>query len=481
MQSKVVTSAAEAIRVVQPGMAIMVGGFAPLLSWPNTLLHALADHSAGELTVIANTVGHTEWSPQILAERKLIRRYIASFGGKISMRTPLEEQILAGEVAFEVVPQGTLAERIRAAGAGIAGFYTLTGAGTVVETPEKAPRLFNGRMHIFERALGADVALLHATVADEIGNCVLEGTTKNLQTAMATAAKRVLVEAERIVPTGALDPMRIDLPGIFVDTVVPDTAPHDVIRAAALATRRNTALPNEASAEGRQGISREQMALRAALLIAGYRYVNLGIGIPTLVARRLQEIGSPVFLHSESGLLGYRSSSDFEQRNSNYFDAASEPVALLPGSATFDSATAFTMARGGHLDAVVLGGYQVSQHGDLANWDRAGTRPGMIGGAMDLVAGGVPVIVVMEHTTKEGKPRLRDQCDMLLTGRRCVTTVVTNLAVIDITPQGFALREVAPGVTVDEVRAVTAAPVAVPDSVPVMALDAGPPAPTERL
>ena len=139
------------------------------------------------------------------------------------------------------------------------------------------------------------------------------------------------------------------------------------------------------------------------------------------------------------------------------------------------------MARGGHLDAVVLGGYQVSQHGDLANWDRAGTRPGMIGGAMDLVAGGVPVIVVMEHTTKEGKPRLRDQCDMLLTGRRCVTTVVTNLAVIDITPQGFALREVAPGVTVDEVRAVTAAPVAVPDSVPVMALDAGPPAPTERL
>ncbi len=140
----------------------------------------------------------------------------------------------------------------------------------------------------------------------------------------------------------------------------------------------------------------------------------------------------------------------------------------VSGSSTFDSVTAFSMARGPHLDAVVLGGYQVAENGVLANWKVPGPKPGGMGGAMDLVAGGAPVIVVMEHTTVRGEPRLVSRCDYPLTGLGCVTTVVTNLALIDVTSEGFALRELAPGVSVEAVRAATACAIAIPDDPPPM-------------
>ena len=359
-----------------------------------------------------------------------------------------------------MVPQGTFIERIRAAGAGLAAFYTPTGIGTVVETPAKEVAEFDGRRYLLETALSADVALLRATVADAFGNCIFEGTTRNFQPAMATAAAHVIVEAERIVPVGALSPDEIHLPGLFVDAVAAAEIPLSTVKAAEIARARDP-LKSDAAAAGLRGIPRDLMALRAARMLAAYRYVNLGVGIPTLVGNWLEEIGADVVLHAEDGILGYHAVTELEGWNPHYFDASSRPIAPSRGAACFDSVRAFAMARGGHLDAVALGGYEVSQHGDLANWSRPGVGADRIGGAR--------VFVLMEHTTKDGRSRLVEECTLPLTGRRCVSTLITNLAVIEVTPDGFALRELAPGVTVEDVVAATAAPLQAPPNPPTMA------------
>ena len=470
VKSKVVESAREAVAAVQPGAAVMVGGFAPMAAWPSTLLRALAEHGAGGLTIIANAVGYGPYSPQVLAERGLVTRFIGSFGGHTGIATAMEQQILAGEVAYEIVPQGTLVERIRAAGAGIAGFYTPTGVGTVIQSPDKEVREFGGRPHLFERALPADAALLRADVADAAGNCRFDGTTRNFQPAMASAAATVIVQAERLVAAGELDPEEVHLPGIFVDAVVRAEIPRAEIVAEELARGRD---PLKDAARGAvvRGIPRDLMALRVARMIADYRYVNLGVGAPTLVGRHLQEIGAQAALHAQNGILGFRGLEDVEGWNPSYFDASSLPIAPLPGAALFDSVAAFAMARGGHLDAVVLGAYEVSRRGDLANWSRPGVGAGRIGGAMDLLAGGGEVIALLEHTTRDGRPRIVEECSLPLTGRRCVSTIVTNLALIGVTADGLVLREIAPGVSPAEVAAATGCPIAIPDDPPPMAFD----------
>ncbi|MBM3140607.1 MAG: 3-oxoacid CoA-transferase subunit A [Chloroflexi bacterium] len=479
--SKLVGSAAEALGDVRPGMSVMVGGFAVIHGWPNTLLRALAGRGAGDLTVIANNLGFGAHSPQVLAERRLVAKFVGSFAGFVGRPTPSEQQILAGEMACELVPQGTFVERIRAGGAGIAAFYTPTGIGTVAEKPEKERRDFGGRPHLLETALRADLALLRAQVADAAGNVAFEGAQRNFQAAMATAADRVVVEVERVVPVGELAPDAIHLPGIFVDAVVREEIPRAEVMAEVMALGRDPTRGGGRAAAGgaapaarapQPGVTRELMALRAARLIAerGYRYVNLGIGLPTLVGEWLDKVGSHAVLQAENGLLGYVSTTDLEAWDPNYYNAGGQPVAPLPGSATFDSALAFTMARGGHLDAVVLGAFQVSARGDLANWKLPGVGAGGIGGAMDLIAGGSPVIAVMEHTTRDGEPRLVEACTYPLTGLRCVTTIVTNMAVIEVGAGGLVLREVAPGVTPAEVVAATGCALAVPEGVREMEL-----------
>ena len=466
--TKVAASAAEAIAAVGPGMAIMVGGFSTTVSWPNTLLAALAEHGAGDLTIICNSVSKGAFTPQQLAERGLVKKFIGSGAGQPHVRTPFEEAILSGAIELEIVPQGTFVERIRAAGAGIAGFFTPTGVDTEV-AEGKEQRDFQGRPYLFERALPADFALLRVHTADEAGNCCFQGTLRNFQVAMATAAKTVVVEADEIVPAGELDPEAIHLPGIFVDSVVRHDIPRDQLLAEAWGYRKD---PTEApTMEGEvRGLTREQMGLRVARMVADYEYVNLGVGLPTLVARCLEELDAPVMLQGENGILGYRGLTDRARWQPHLFDAGSLPMELIPGSCLFDSVSSFAMARGGHLDAVVLGGYEVSAAGDLANWYRPGKTAPAMGGAMDLIAGGSELIVIMEHTTRSGHPRLVPECELPITARRCVDTIVTNLAVIDVKPDGLHLRELAPGVGADEVVTATGCPLRVPEDVREMAL-----------
>src|SRR5213080_4227521 len=213
-------------------------------------------------------------------------------------------------------------------------------------------------------------------------------------------------------------------------------------------------------------LTREQIAQRAALELPDGAYVNLGWGIPNLIAEYLPK-GITVHFHSENGILGMGPRAKPGQEDFDQVDAMKVPVTLIPGASFFHQADAHLMTRGGHLDVAVLGGFQVSEKGDLANWKIPGAKgSGGIGGAMDIAAGAKKLIVCMEHVTKDGAPKIVRKCAYPLTGLECVDTIVTDLAVIDVMPQGLSLREVAPGWIPAEVQKLTGAPMIAQGQVP---------------
>jgi 3-oxoacid CoA-transferase B subunit len=217
-------------------------------------------------------------------------------------------------------------------------------------------------------------------------------------------------------------------------------------------------------------LTREQIAQRAAQELTDGAYVNLGWGIPNLISDYLPE-GITVYFHSENGILGMGPRSKPGEEDFDLVDAMKVPVTLIAGASFFHQADAHLMTRGGHLDVAVLGGFQVSAKGDLANWKIPGSKgSGGIGGAMDIAAGAKKLIVCMEHTTKDGAPKIVKQCTYPLTGIGCTDTIVTDLAVIDVKAEGLLLREVAPGWTAEEVQGLTEAKLSVPGKVPEMKL-----------
>jgi len=377
-----------------------------------------------------------------------------------------ERQYLAGELEVELVPQGTLAEKCRAGGAGIPAFYTPTGVGTQIEdggfpikigadgttaigSKPRERRNYNGKDYILEESLTGEFSLIKGWRADESGNVQFRMAARNFNPPMATAGKTCIVEVEEIVPTGSLDPENIHLPSVYVDRIIKGESYEKPIEFRMIHTPGQ---PVVIPGKGDALIGRERMVRRAAKEITNGMYVNLGIGIPTLVSNFL-EPGVEVSLQSENGILGLGRFPTEDEIDADLINAGKQSVTLATGGSYFGSETSFAMIRGGHMDVSILGGLQISSEGDLANWIIPGKMVKGMGGAMDLVSGARKVIITMEHTAK-GNHKFLDSCSLPLTGKHVVDMAITDMAVFewDKDTRAMTLKEVAPGVTPEDIK-----------------------------
>jgi 3-oxoacid CoA-transferase len=353
-----VVSRRAAVADVPDGATILIGGFGVVQGWPTSLLEALRDRGARDLTLIANTPGVGPTSPQLLAEAGLVRRLVASYAMYPKQRTAMEAGIRAGRIALDLVPQGTLVERIRAGGAGLAAFYTPTGADTEVAR-DREVREFDGRRFVLETALRGDFALVRAACADRYGNLVYRRGSRNFNPVMATAGRVTIAEVDEIVEPGALDPEAVVTPGVCVDRVVQCERPLDVAALRELSRRwgRQWDLEARERPSGPRGIPPDLMVRRVARLLPAGEYVNLGLGLPTLTSSALDP-AQDVTLHSENGMLGFGPLAAPGEEDIHCYNASGQLVRQHPGASYFDAASAFAMARSGRVGTVVLGGFQ---------------------------------------------------------------------------------------------------------------------------
>ncbi len=438
-----IISIEEAARKVKDGDTILCGGFG-MTGNPVHLMHKLAKTPTKNLTYIGNNVGEPNLGGGRLLLNGQIKKMIGSF---FTSNPDAVKAAQSGDVEYELLPQGTLGEAIRAGGMGIGGFFTPTSAGTLLAEGREIRHL-NGVDQVFIPSIRGNIAFIRAWKADTAGNLIYRLTEQNFNPAMATAADVVIAEVEEIVEVGELDPNQIHTQACFVDYLV-------------IAKLEEKNLGSSASIKGSlkkdDNDSRMTIAKRALKEIKKGYVVNLGIGIPTLIADLIKSEDG-IILHTENGMLGVGPKpKDGSGAMHNPVNAGKIPVTPLPGASYFDSATSFGMIRGGHIDLAVMGALQVDNHGNLANYAVPGKPLLGVGGAMDLASGANKLIITMNHTNKDGSSKIVNQCTLPLTALKAVDMIITDLAVFVIESDQLILKELMSGCTIEQVRAQTEA------------------------
>ena len=468
---KIYASPKDAIHDMKDGDYVAMGGFG-IVGIPENGVLAMVERKLKHIHIVSNIAGIGDWGIGLLLTDLQVDSMNASYVGENPI---FEKQYLTGQIAFNMIPQGTLAERCRMAASGIAAEYVKAGVGTYVETggfatkwgkdgksvieilQPKERRHFD-RDYLLEKALDIDFSMIKCYQADKKGNLRFRKTARNFNPDMAGAARVTMAEAELIVDEIPAD--QIHFPGCFVDRIYKSPKVSKKIE------RRKFRLPEgvnhkehntkkeEPKAKGRD-VVKDVIATRAVQELKPGMYCNLGIGIPNLVANHI--IGKvDADLQSECGIVGIGPYPLEKDVDCDLINAGKETISEAKGFSHNRSSDAFGMMRGLHLHMTMLGGLQVSQSGDLANWIIPGAKVKGIGGAMDLVSCGSKVVVTMEHMNgKEFK--VLKECKIPLTGKGVVSTLITEKAVFEFTKEGMVLTELGPDTNEEDVKRSTEA------------------------
>jgi len=471
-------SVESALDGVDSGSKLLVGGFG-LCGIPENLISGLIERGPKDLTVVSNNAGVDNFGLGLLLQTRQIKRMISSYVGE---NAEFERQYLSGELEVELTPQGTLAERIRAGGAGIPAFFTPTAYGTLIhlggapikynsdktiaiESQPRESREFNGRNFVMEEAITGDFALVKAWKADKAGNLIFRKTANNFNLPMCKAGKVTIAEVEEIVECGEIASDQVHVPGVYIQRVVKGEKYEKRIE-----RLTHFKEPSEKKSGSNPALeTRNRIIKRAACEFKDGMYANLGIGMPMLASNYVPE-GMSITLQSENGVLGLGPFPRVGEEDADLINAGKETVTVVEGSSYFSSDESFAMIRGGHIHLTMLGAMQVSQNGDLANWMIPGKVVKGMGGAMDLVgSSGTKVVVTMEHVAKNGKHKIVESCSLPLTGKACVDMIITEMCVLNVVKgEGLVLTEIADGVSVDDVIAATGCPIKVSDELCAM-------------
>ena len=447
----------QAIKSIASGSSIAIGGYGPL-GVPQSLIDALAKTNAKDLTLYTSSVGKETYGITPLLKAKQVKNVVTS---NIEDNEVLLDLYKKGEISVNVTPMGTLAEKLRSGGMGIPAFYTHCGVGTVFQngglpvklnkkgkiedySEAKESRDFDGKHYILEKTILADYSFVKAWKADKLGNCYFKMCGQNFNSDVGPAGKICIVEADEIVEPGQIDGDDVHLSGVFVHRVIKSENKSNPV-----------AVPVKECNLLLQGPSKEKrikILKRAAKEIQKNWTVYLGNGFSRLA---YQYANKEADYFTETGLIG-ANYADLSKADGSTMDGDYNIVGVKKNSSIAKSSDTFSAIRGGHLDLIIAEAYQVSQKGDLANWAKGNGMESPLA-IIDQVNSGIPLLAIMEHVNSEGKSNLVFECSLKLTGRNCVSGIITDKGVFRMIKDKLTLVEIASDMTVEALKSMTEA------------------------